>query len=67
MATIVKRGNAYRVQIRASHAEAKRWATRAEASVDRGKRVDLRTTTFADILTAYAESVGSMSRSKEAG
>jgi integrase len=79
MATIVKRGNRWRVQIRRqdhtplsrtfpNKAEAVTWSRDMEHKIDRGQTVDPgRRITFSDILTAYREHVAAskgMSRSK---
>ncbi len=80
MATISKRGNRWRAQVRrlgqsplsktfGSKAEATAWAREIEHKIDRGQSVDPgRRTTLADLLAAYREHVTQskgMSRSKE--
>ena len=67
MATIVKRGSTYRVQIRRtghptlsksgfrSHRDAAAWARAQEAKLDQGQRVVLGRKTFGDLLDAYRD------------
>jgi integrase len=78
MATLVKRGDRWRAQVRrlgepalsktfASRAEAAAWARDVEHKLDRGQSVDPgRRLSFADVLAAYREHIASkgMSRSK---
>lgn len=80
MATISKRGERWRAQVRRlghetmsksfpNKKEAEAWARQIEAQLDRGQSVSVSLrTTFADLLSAYRSHVGSakgMSRSKE--
>jgi integrase len=79
MATITKRGNRYRVQVRKfgqppvsktfdTKKAADAWAREIEYKLDRSQSIDIaRRTTFADLLAAYREHIGrvkGMSRSK---
>jgi integrase len=79
MATIVKRGDRWRAQVRrtghaplskafASRSEAAAWARDIEHKIDRGQSIDAgRKVTFADVLAAYREHLAAfkgMSRSK---
>jgi hypothetical protein len=81
MATITKRGNRWRAQVRrigrsplsqafASKAEASVWARETESKMDKGQSVDPgRRITFAEVLDAYRDHVmhsKGMSRSPQA-
>lgn len=80
MATITKRGNRWRAQVRrlgyapmsksfASKRDAEAWARETEHKLDRGQSIDTgRRLTFADLLRAYTDQLSrskGMSRSKE--
>jgi len=81
MATLVKRGDRWRAQVRrlgqaplsktfASRGEAAAWARDVENKIDRGQSVEPgRKLTFSNVLSAYREHVSTkgMGRSKRRG